>query len=110
MKLLKRFPCFAALIFIFLMNRVIPRVVGNLLLVLKTGYVCSHAVSCIHAEPNDSATSLTALLRLCAPQSTSECWNTVWSRAVRQWLCHDAASRCLFSGFYACLVGLLWCI
>jgi len=53
---------------------------------------------------------LTALLRLCALKLTSDSWYAVWSRAVRQWLCHDAASRCLFSGFDACLVGFLWCI
>jgi hypothetical protein len=47
------------------MNGFVPQVVGKLLLVLKTGYVRSHAVSCIHAEPNDSAVSHRAVEVMC---------------------------------------------
>ena len=101
--------CVLLLYFHFLMDHVVPQLVGKLLLALKT-------VTCVLMQSVASMLNpvtvlrLTALLRLCASQSTSDCWNVVWSRAVRQWLCHDAASRCLFSGFDACLVGLLWCI
>lgn len=60
MKLFKGF-C----VFIFLMKRVVPQVVGKLLLVLKTGYMCSHAVSYIHAEPNDIAMSHSTVEVMC---------------------------------------------
>jgi len=59
MNLLKGF-CVLLLFFfflIFLKKHVVSQVVVKLLLVLKTGYMCSNAVSCIHAEPNDIAMS-----------------------------------------------------
>ena len=47
------------------MKHVVPLVVGKLGFVLKTGYVRSHAVSCIHAEPNDISTSHCTVEAMC---------------------------------------------